>query len=217
MRSIVMMCGLPASGKTTVATRLQRHAGGVLIRSCDVFADLGIDLPAWVQRTRGFTVNVRDYDRVRDGAYTEIVRRLETALERADLVVLDAVYGERAKRDDVYAVCAARRVEATLVHCRCDDGAEIARRFERRRGQERTPEHEASDLSVFQDIARRWEDPHADRLPDGRAPAILTVDTRLAPPILIGEERLWLAGMLRTALAEAAPRNDFRGATLERA
>ena len=39
--SVVMMCGLPASGKTTTAERLHGYAGGVLIRSCDVYKELG--------------------------------------------------------------------------------------------------------------------------------------------------------------------------------
>ena len=81
--SVVMMCGLPASGKTTTAGRLHAYAGGVLIRSCDVYADLGIRLPDWVVRTRGFTVNVHEYDQVRDRAYEEIARRLERNLAGA--------------------------------------------------------------------------------------------------------------------------------------
>jgi len=52
------MCGLPASGKTTTAERLHAHAGGVLIRSCDVYQELGISLPDWVRRTEGFTRDV---------------------------------------------------------------------------------------------------------------------------------------------------------------
>ncbi len=52
---VVVLAGLPASGKTTVAGRLHRRLGGVLIRSCDVYTALGIDLPGWVERTAGFT------------------------------------------------------------------------------------------------------------------------------------------------------------------
>jgi predicted kinase len=205
-RSILMMCGLPAAGKTTVATRLHAHVGGVLIRSCDVYADLGIRLQDWVVRTRGFTVNVHEYDHVRDDAYAEIVRRLETSIERSDVVILDAVYGERVKRANVYAVCGAHGLDVTLLHCRCDDSDEVARRFDRRRGRENTPEHEASDVSIFRDIARRWQDPHGDRLLDGSAPTIVTVDTSSAPPVVSGKETPWLTAMLRTALTTPALR-----------
>ena len=204
--SVVMMCGLPAAGKTTTAGRLHAHAGGVLIRSCDVYADLDIRLPYWVERTRGFTVDVHEYDQVRDRAYEEIARRLEGDLHRASVVILDAVYGERAKRDTIYAICRTRRVDVTLLYCRCDDVEEVTRRFNRRRGRESTPEHEASDRSVFRDIARRWEDPHADLLGDGSAPTIITIDTLTEPPIVSGPEQSWLSALLRQALTTAHSR-----------
>ena len=204
-----MMCGLPASGKTTTSASLHAYAGGVLIRSCDVYADLGIRLPEWVVRTRGFTVNVHEYDEVRDRAYKEIARRLERNLAGSGLVVLDAVYGERAKRSEIYALCRLRGADVTLLHCRCDDANEVARRFDRRRGRESVPEHEASDRSVFHDIARRWEDPSDDRLVDGGSPTIITIDTFREPPVVGGPETSPLADLLREALA-AAPALGMR-------
>jgi predicted kinase len=204
--SVVMMCGLPASGKTTTAGRLHAHAGGVLIRSCDVYADLEIRLPYWVERTRGFTVNVHEYDQVRDRAYEELARRLEGNLDRAGLVILDAVYGERAKRGAIYAICRSRGVDVTLLHCCCDDANEVGRRFDRRRGRESTPQHEASDRSVFRDIARRWEDPHADLFTDGGSRTVITIDTLREPPVVSGPEGSWLAELLQEALAPSHAR-----------
>jgi predicted kinase len=205
-----MMCGLPASGKTTAAGRLHAHTGGVLIRSCDVYADLGINLPAWVVRTRGFTVDVAEYDRVRDRAYEEIARRLRRRLSGAGLVILDAVYGERPKRGAVYDLCHARAADVTLLHCRCDDGEEIARRLDRRRGREDVPEHEASDRSIFRDIARRWEDPGTDVLPDGGVPMIVTIDTLREPPRVSGPAGSWLTDVVRSALTSVAEPGGIR-------
>jgi predicted kinase len=176
--TVVLMCGLPASGKTTTAGRLHARIGGVLIRSCDVYQALGIDLPDWVRRTRGFTVDVDAYDRVRDEAYAEMARRLDEALAGgAALVIVDAVHGEPEKRAGVYAICGRRGATPVLLRCRCDDPAEVERRFRARCGLEHEPPREASDLSVFRDIARRWQDPAGDRLPDGRAPTLITYDT----------------------------------------
>ena len=176
--TVVLMAGLPASGKTTTAERLHARLGGDLIRSCDVYQALGIDLPAWVRRTRGFTVDVEAYDRARDGAYREMWRRLEQALAAgSSLVIVDAVHGEPDKRAAAYAICRAWRAAPVLVHCRCDDSAEVARRFRARSGREHEPPNEASDLSVFRDIARRWADPAGDRLPDGRMPALISYDS----------------------------------------
>ena len=74
--TVIVMCGLPVSGKTSTAARLHAVAGGTLIRSCDVYQSLGIVLPEWVRRTRGFTMEVAAYDAVRDDAYREMDRRL---------------------------------------------------------------------------------------------------------------------------------------------
>jgi predicted kinase len=204
--AVVMMCGLPASGKTTTAGRLHAHSGGVLIRSCDVYADLGIRLPDWVARTAGFTVNVHAYDQVRDRAYAEIAQRLERSLDSARLVILDAVYGERAKRATIYAIARERGVDVGLVHCRCDDLNEVGRRFDARRGREGVPEHEASDRAVLRDIARRWEDPGSDLLANGRPPEIVTVDTLAESPVIRGDGAEWLLTLLQEALAPVSSR-----------
>src|SRR5215467_13183389 len=48
-------------------------------------------------------------------------------------------------------------------HVCCADFTEVQRRFRIREGHETEPEREASDLSVFWDIRRRWESPLEDQ------------------------------------------------------
>jgi predicted kinase len=176
--AVVMMCGLPASGKTTTAMRLHAELGGDLIRSCDIYRELGIVLPEWVRRTAGFTMNVADYDSVRDRAYAEMARRADLSLAGGvALVIIDAVHGERVKRQRLYEICAARCAAPILVECRCDDFEEVQRRVRAREGRETDPQHEASDLSVFRDIRRRWESPAEDKFSADAAPSILIYDT----------------------------------------
>src|SRR5262245_41105945 len=153
--AVIVICGLPASGKTTTAMRLHAELGGVLIRSCDIYQELGIVLPEWVERTQGFTVDVTAYDRVRDQAYIEMARRLHSSLAAgAALTIVDAVHGERDKRGRLYGVCQTHRAVPVLVVCCCESFEEVQRRFGARRGHEREPQHEASDLAVFHDIGR---------------------------------------------------------------
>jgi predicted kinase len=187
--AVIMTCGLPASGKTTTAMRLHAQLGGVLIRSCDIYQELGISLPEWVRRTRGFTVSVAEYDRVRDEAYREMARRLGASLAAGErLVILDAVHGEPSKRHAVYEICRAHKATATILLCECDSFAEVRRRFALRRGRESEPEHEAGDLSVYHDIKQRWQDPREDQATRERSVVVLTYDT--------------LTGRLETAAAD---------------
>jgi predicted kinase len=186
---VVLMCGLPASGKTTTAGRLYASLGGRLIRSCDVYADLGISLPDWVRRTNGFTVRVDEYARLRDAAYVEMARRVDEGLRvGVTPLIVDAVHGEPDKRAAVYAACRARGASPLLVWCRCDDDAETERRVHGRRGREREPEHEAADLSVVRHLTGLWRDPTPDAQGTPAIP-ILVYDTvasrivdRLGPP-----------------------------------
>jgi len=162
-RNVVLLAGLPASGKTTTAHRVHHDLGGVLIRSCDIYHRLGISVPEWVRRTRGFSENVRAYEQERDRAYAEIARQLQRSLTSgARLVVVDAVHGERSKRAAMYALCRDYEITPTLVWCRCDDFGETQRRMRARRGHEHEPQQEASDLSVYAHIAGLWEDPFLD-------------------------------------------------------
>lgn len=159
--------------------RLHAQLGGVLIRSCDIYQELGIVLPEWVKRTAGFTTDVSDYDRVRDHAYAEMARRADLSLANGlPLVIIDDVHGERAKRQRLYEISATRGATPILIVCMCPDFAEVQRRFHAREGREAEPEREASDLSVFHDIQRRWESPLEDDLPDGTRPRILIYDTQ---------------------------------------
>src|SRR5262249_26845119 len=85
--------------------------------------------------------------------------------------------------------CHAWRATPVVVRCHCDDPAEVARRIRVRSGREHEPPNEASDLSVFRDIARRWSDPTDDRLPDGRTPPLIAYDTVTgAVEVRAGEE-----------------------------
>jgi predicted kinase len=174
-----MMCGLPASGKTTTAERLHRYAGGVLIRSCDVYQELGISLPDWVRRTEGFTRDVTAYEQARDAAYARMLSLVKEHLTAGSrLVIVDAVHGESVKRKAVFDVCAAHEADPLLLWCRCEDRIEIARRLGVRRGRESEPECEASDWSVFEHLARLWEAPSEVSSESNPVP-ILSYDTRL--------------------------------------
>jgi predicted kinase len=175
--SVVMMCGLPASGKTTTAERLHGYTGGVLIRSCDVYQELGISLPDWVRRTDGFRRDVTAYEQVRDAAYVRMLSLIKDHLTAGSrLVIVDAVHGESGKRTAVFEVCAAHEADPLLLWCRCEDRTEIERRLCMRRGREAEPECEASDWSVFEHLARLWEAPSHERSQSHAVP-LLSYDT----------------------------------------
>lgn len=162
MGAVILLCGLPASGKTTTARRIHAHAGGTLIRQCDVYRDLGIDLPGWVRRTHGFRRGVADYERLRDAAYAEMARRLEAALAAGRTpVVVDAAHVERPRRRHACSLAVTHDATPAVVWCRCDVN-EARRRMRDRVGRESEPENEAADFSVYRHLEGLWDDPGAD-------------------------------------------------------
>jgi predicted kinase len=200
---MLVMCGMPTSGKTTTAARIHAAGGGVLVRSCDVFADLGINVAEWVARTHGFTRAVDDFQRLRVAAYVEMSRRITAALaDGARLVIVDAVHGARASRDGVYGLAARFGAMPVLVWCRCDDFEEVTRRFAARRGHEHIPEHEASDLSVYRNISDHWQDPSNDRLPDGTPVPTVIYDT-FRERLVVPAEPAETVALIRDALDTA--------------
>src|ERR1051325_1496033 len=174
---VILMSGLPASGKTTTAQRLHASLGGVLIRQCDVYARLGIHLRDWVRKTGGFTRDVAAYERVRDAAYAAMLDELRAGLASdAPRVLVDAVHGETEKRRATYEVCRAYGVRPLVVWCRCDDPDEIRQRFAARVERD-DPEHEASDLSVDRHIRSLWQAPVCETLADGTLVPVMVHDT----------------------------------------
>jgi predicted kinase len=200
--SVVMMCGLPASGKTTTAERLHGSTGGVLIRSCDVYQELGISLPDWVRRTDGFTRDVTAYERARDAAYARMLSLVKAHLTAGSrLVIVDAVHGESGKRKAVFEVCAAHEADPLLLWCQCEDRTEIERRLGMRRGRESEPECEASDWSVFEHLARLWEAPSQERSQSNAVP-ILSYDTWLGRLRWLRRARRPVSQLIENALRQ---------------
>lgn len=112
---LVLVGGLPASGKSTIAVGLTEKLGWTLFRSDEVRKDLA-GLPHDAPAPAAFGAGLYRPELV-EAAYSELLRRAQLALERGLSVVLDATWREESMRE------AARRVgEATvadLVELRC--------------------------------------------------------------------------------------------------
>ena len=198
---LIMMCGLPASGKTTSSARLHASLGGVLIRSCDIYQELGIVVSEWVQRTKRFTAEIEKYNLLRDKAYLRMAGRAKEELEAGNSpVIIDFAHPDLEKRCKLYEVCLSCGATPVIVLCQCNDLEEVQRRFCARRGREAEPENEASDLSVFEDMRRRWQSPLFDVLSDGNRPTIIKYDTVVGSVTTITNALPVFAERIRAAL-----------------
>jgi len=146
---LVLVGGLPGTGKSTLAQGLAERAGFRLIRSDLVRKELaglrphesahspfeeGIYAPAWSERT-----------------YAECLCRAEKLLFEGKRVIVDANFGEEKRRQAF--LDAAARLAVPVVFLLCQAEADVARR----RLESRRDDASDADWSVHRKATERWE------------------------------------------------------------
>jgi aminoglycoside phosphotransferase family enzyme/predicted kinase len=126
---LVLVGGLPGTGKSTLAVGLADALGGTVIRSDAVRKELaGIrpDEPAPADFGHGiYTPDATE------ATYREMLRRTEVALGLGEVVVLDASWGSGDRRAEARAV--ANGTVSEIVELRCSAPPDTAARRMRRR------------------------------------------------------------------------------------
>ncbi|WP_246391747.1 AAA family ATPase [Halosimplex pelagicum] len=134
---LVVQCGLPGVGKSTVAGEIADRLDGERIRSDAVRRDV-VEDPTYSRAER-------------DRVYGAMLERAREALADGDSVVLDATFERRAHRDRAAALADEVGADLTLVRVVCDD--EVARR----RIREREDDPSEADVSVYENARDRFE------------------------------------------------------------
>ncbi|GAA0551922.1 AAA family ATPase [Halorubrum ejinorense] len=116
---LVVVCGLPGVGKTTVAERIADHVDG-RIRRTDVIRKELFDDPEYT-------------DAETEAVYAELLARARDDIDAGGAVVLDATFAEGRFRTAARETAAEAGAEFDLVEVACDE-AVVERRIERRDG-----------------------------------------------------------------------------------
>ncbi|HSK59422.1 MAG TPA: AAA family ATPase, partial [Actinomycetospora sp.] len=128
---LVLVGGLPGTGKTTVAGGLADRLGAVLVSSDRVRKELAGRNPA-DPAAAGYRDGLYRPEHT-DATYAALLHRAEELLERGETVVLDASWTDADHRARAAAVAA--RTSAPLVGLRCDAPRDLAdARIRARRG-----------------------------------------------------------------------------------
>ena len=142
--ALVLVGGLPGTGKSTLARGLASAAGFAVVRSDEIRKQLagvpvaetgvGIYTPEWTEAT-----------------YAECLRRTWAGLDDSRRVLVDATFAANAHRALFLETGRERRVPAVFLVCRADP-ALVRERLRNRRG-------DASDADerVYDELAARWE------------------------------------------------------------
>ena len=126
---LVVVGGLPGTGKSTLAAEIGERTGAVVIRS-DVVRKQRVGLSPTESAAAGFGEGLYESE-LTDEVYAEMVAQARREVERGRSVVLDASFVAERHRRLVRALAGSTATD--LVELRCVlDPAEAARRIERR-------------------------------------------------------------------------------------
>jgi hypothetical protein len=182
---LVLACGLPGSGKSTVAAMLVEALGAVRLRS-DVerkrlFELAPTERPAEPGTIYNAQATQRTHERLAAGT--------RAALEGRIPVVVDATFNRRAERDAMRALAADLGVPCRIVECTAPHEV-LAERIRRRQAAD----NDASDaaLHVLDLLTRHREPLDADEWP-----AADRIDTDVTLTELTKQVQAWARGRQR--------------------
>lgn len=129
--ALVLVGGLPGTGKTTLAGRLADRLGAVLLSS-DRIRKERAGLPPDAPAPAGFERGIYRPERTED-TYAQLLARARRLLERGETVILDASWNRAAHRDLAREVAVG--THSTLVPLCCSAAPDVvADRLRRRTG-----------------------------------------------------------------------------------
>lgn len=149
--ALVLIGGLPASGKSTVAASLHRDHNFVWIRADIVrkqLAGLEPDAPARADIDAGL------YSRAHsDRTYAACLDRAREVILDGGRALIDATFVESSRRAPFFALANDLAVRGHMIVCQADDATSRHRLATRDSGPS------DADVSVYEALRKRWEPP----------------------------------------------------------
>jgi aminoglycoside phosphotransferase family enzyme/predicted kinase len=142
---LVLVGGLPGTGKSTLATGLAAELNATLLRSDEVRKELaGVPADRHERATFGAGIYTEE---ATAGTYDELLDRARVAVAMGETVVLDASWTSAAWRERARAI--ASRTMSDLVELRCDAPLPLAaRRIEQRAAAGHDPSDATPEIAA---------------------------------------------------------------------
>ena len=177
---LIIVCGLPGTGKSTLAKHLSSDLGGEILRTDiirrELFKDASLEEVLKAEDPMQYDLE-RIFDRQRSipdyyqrmiwkqkmMVYDELIRRAEALLLRRSNVILDGTFYKRSLRERIYAVSKRLNVPAYLIECVCPERAIKERLRERRNVRDSVSN--VRKMQIYYKVKRSYEPPTSDKIP----------------------------------------------------
>ena len=177
---LIIVCGLPGTGKSTLAKHLSSDLGGEVLRTDIIRRELfksatleevlksndpmRYDLERIFDRQKSIPEEYQQKIwKQKEMVYDELLRRVEMLLEEGRSVILDGTFYKREVREKFYSIARKVGVPVYLVECRCPEKTVEDRLKER----EKMPD-EASNvdkMEIYHKVKEAYENPISDLVP----------------------------------------------------
>jgi hypothetical protein len=134
---LVLVCGLPGSGKSTVAAAVNERLSGELLRTDEIRKAL-FDKPDYTKEEKEFV-------------YDQIEKLVEIWLMRGKSVVIDGTFYRKALRKRFIDISKGLKVPIKIVECVCGENV-VEKRMGCRRG-----DPSDADFCVYKKVKSQWE------------------------------------------------------------
>jgi len=171
---LIVMCGLPRTGKSTLARKLAKRVEAKILRTDSIRREifksgsleevLSSKNPLEYDLQRVFNSLPRipeEYQELiwkqNEIVYSELLKRTEDAIRRKENLILDGTFSKKSLRRRVYEIATKNKVNAYLIYCICDEDI-IKKRIE-------SKERDREDLSnvvtmdVYYKVKAAFEEP----------------------------------------------------------
>lgn len=122
---MIIVCGLPGTGKTTVAKKIALKIGGILLRTDVIRKEL---------KEENYS------QKARQGVYDEMFRRARQLLKESQNVVLDATFYSRKWRKIAKNIAKSLKVDFKIIEVVCPQEL-VRKRMQKRKGDESEAEY----------------------------------------------------------------------------
>ncbi|HIE18657.1 TPA: hypothetical protein EYP75_02925 [Candidatus Bathyarchaeota archaeon] len=179
-KMLIIVCGLPGTGKSTLARHLSSDLGGRVLRTDlirrELFKNASLeevlksDDPMQYDLERIFDKQEEipeEYQQIiwkqKEMVYDELLRRVERLLEKGNNVILDGTFYKRKLRERIYFVAEKANVHAYLIECRCPEKVVEDRLIKRQRIINEISN--VKKMQIYRTVKKAYETPVSDSVP----------------------------------------------------